>query len=332
MSPHLNIRGNDYQQEIPTQPPKEVNLYALDNLDNVESLDKLLPKNKKPPNSREPDSTTSQLPKLATRNSRKSKREIYYPESDGKRMAYSTFHARVMVTIYHNLSKLFAQHFVAIDLLWYPIENNKKKSLAPDIMVALGRPRKDVGCYKQWEQENVPPQVVFEILSPGNRPKEMKNKLEFYEQYGVQEYYLYDPEKQIMQGYIREGTRLETIPTMESWQSPLLKIWFRTNETSNWWFYLPNGQPFLTYEEIDKNAEFLAKWLEVEKRRVEAEARRAEAESQRAEAATQRAETATQRAETAEAREVAERQQREALESKLVAMAAKLRALGLEVD
>ena len=33
------------------------------------------------------------------------------------------------------------------------------------------------------------PQVVFEVLSPGNTPAEMKRKRLFYERYGVKEYY-----------------------------------------------------------------------------------------------------------------------------------------------
>jgi Uma2 family endonuclease len=37
--------------------------------------------------------------------------------------------------------------------------------------------------------------VVFEILSPGNRLAEMMAKFEFYDRYGVEEYYIYDPDR-----------------------------------------------------------------------------------------------------------------------------------------
>jgi len=33
--------------------------------------------------------------------------------------------------------------------------------------------------------------VVFEVLSPGNTLTEMLEKREFYERYGVEEYYIY---------------------------------------------------------------------------------------------------------------------------------------------
>jgi len=41
--------------------------------------------------------------------------------------------------------------------------------------------------------------VVFEILSPGNRLKEMTKKFKFYDDYGVEEYYLSDPDVRISQ-------------------------------------------------------------------------------------------------------------------------------------
>lgn len=85
--------------------------------------------------------------------------------------------------------------FVAYDLFWYPVEGRPEVRLAPDVLVALGRPKGHRGSYMQWLEERVAPQVVFEILSPGNRPAEMVRKFEFYQRYGVQEYYVYDPEK-----------------------------------------------------------------------------------------------------------------------------------------
>ena len=84
---------------------------------------------------------------------------------------------------------------MAGDLLWYPVQGKPKIRTAPDAMVAFGRPKGYRGSYKQWEEEGIAPQVVFEVLSPGNRPKDLVRKFRFYEQYGVEEFYLYDPEK-----------------------------------------------------------------------------------------------------------------------------------------
>jgi Uma2 family endonuclease len=60
-------------------------------------------------------------------------------------------------------------------------------------MVAIGRPKGHRGCYKQWEEGGIAPQVVFEVLSPSNSVKEMNDKRAFYDTYGVEEYYVYDP-------------------------------------------------------------------------------------------------------------------------------------------
>ena len=122
------------------------------------------------------------------------KSTIIYPESDGKLMADNTKQFRWITVIHGNLSWLFANNemvFVAGDLLWYPVEGSPKITQAPDIMIAFGAPKGDRGSYKQWEENNIAPQVVFEILFPGNTKKEMSKKLLFYDCYGVEEYYIY---------------------------------------------------------------------------------------------------------------------------------------------
>ena len=123
--------------------------------------------------------------------------QIIYPERDGQPMSDNTKQFRWIVTIQGGLDSLFAGDpsvFVAGDLLWYPVEGDNKTRIAPDAMVVFGRPKGDRGSYLQWREDNIPPQVVFEVLSPGNRLGEMLKKLKFYERYGVEEYYMYDPD------------------------------------------------------------------------------------------------------------------------------------------
>src|SRR5436190_797362 len=120
-----------------------------------------------------------------------------YPDDDGQPMSDNTLQFKWIVLIKECLETLFrhdANVFVAGDLLWYPEEGNPKVRQAPDAMVVLGRPKGYRGSYKQWEEGGLAPQVVFEILSPGNRAPQMQLKFQFYEKYGVEEYYLYDPE------------------------------------------------------------------------------------------------------------------------------------------
>ncbi|OYD96925.1 hypothetical protein CDG76_09265 [Nostoc sp. 'Peltigera membranacea cyanobiont' 210A] len=190
--------------------------------------------------------------------------EVIYPDSDGQPVANNTIKFGWIVEIKQNLDWLFADDpnvFVAGDLFWYPVEGRNKIVNAPDVLVVLGRP-KGVGvarrrhrlCYQQWKEEGIAPQVVFEILSPGNRQAEMDKKLLFYDRYGVEEYYIYDPEKNNLSGWLRNEDGLDVIPQMEDWVSPRLKIRFALSpETLQ--LYRPDGERFLTYTEISRNAE-----------------------------------------------------------------------------
>jgi len=204
---------------------------------------------------------------------------IIYPDSDGQPMSDNTKQFRWIVTIKENLEILFANNpevFVAGDLLWYPVEGDNKTRIAPDAMVVFGRPKGDRGSYKQWEENNISPQVVFEILSPGNRLKEMTKKLLVYQQYGVEEYYIYDPDEVELTGLIRSGDRLAEIEAINGWISPRLGIRFElTSDTLE--IFRPDGQRFLTSVELDglreqerQRAEDAIAQLEAEKQRYQA--------------------------------------------------------------
>ncbi len=124
--------------------------------------------------------------------------ESIYPASDGKPMADNSKQFRWITTIEGNLEILFAHEpdiFIAGGMLWYPVARNNKISQAPDVMVVFGRPKGDRGSYIQVEEGDIAPQVVFEILSPSNTKGELEKKFDFYETYGVEEYYVYDPHR-----------------------------------------------------------------------------------------------------------------------------------------
>ena len=117
-------------------------------------------------------------------------------------------------------------------------------------MVAIGRPKGDRGSYQQWREEGIAPQVVFEIRSPGNRLGEMHRKLRFYEQYGVSEYYLYDPDRLDFTGWMRSEDRLESIEQPTDWISLLLGIRFKL-EPDGLVIYRPEGQTFSSFIDLD---------------------------------------------------------------------------------
>jgi Uma2 family endonuclease len=196
-------------------------------------------------------------------------KKITYPDDDGLPMSNNTEQFDWIVTIKENLECLFADDphiFVAGDLLWYPIEGDNMICAAPDAMVVFGRPKGKRGSYMQWLENAIAPQVAFEILSPGNRAAEMVKKFKFYERYGVEEYYLYDPERVDLTGWQRVGRELEAIDQINGWISPRLNIRFDLSG-EQLEIYFPNGQKFTNLKEVLKQlAEERQKTLQAEER------------------------------------------------------------------
>ncbi len=182
-----------------------------------------------------------------------SSEKIIYPDRDGKPMSDNTLQFYWIVIIKENLELLFSNNpkvFVAGDLLWYPIQGNKKIRRAPDIMVVLGRPKGYRGSYKQWLEHHIAATVVFEIISPGNTVQEMGSKFEFYQNYGVQEYYVYNPHLNFLEGWYRKNNLLEGIKGIQGWISPNLGIKFELlAETLA--IYGPDGEKFYSFVELD---------------------------------------------------------------------------------
>lgn len=198
--------------------------------------------------------------------------QTLYPDSDGKPMAENTEQYEWIVRIVENLKTLLQDQtaFVAGDLLWYPVQVEKDEtppSQAPDAMVVLGRPAGYRGSYQQWQEDGIAPQVVFEIISPSNTFAEMADKQRFYQRYGTQEMYFYNPKTKNFWGFIKKEQVWEFISDLHlPWISPLLQIQFRMFEDGLDLFY-PNGKPFktlaeLTQERDQAQAERDAAWAE----------------------------------------------------------------------
>jgi Uma2 family endonuclease len=167
-------------------------------------------------------------------------------------MADNTKQMRWIVVLFGNLSALFAGRkdvFIAGDLLWYPVEGQPEINNAPDVLVVFGRPPGDRGSYKQWEEDNIPLTVVFEILSPSNSVLEMDDKRDFYEEYGVEEYYLYDPTTNRLKVWVRRGEVFRQVRPADGFVSPRLGVRFDLSgaEMVVWG---PDGQRFLTFEQL----------------------------------------------------------------------------------
>ncbi|MBC8142354.1 MAG: Uma2 family endonuclease [Armatimonadetes bacterium] len=200
--------------------------------------------------------------------------EIIYPESDGKRMADSTEQARWMTFLYSNLENWYKEDpnvFVAIDLLWYPVKGESKTTYAPDVMLVFGRPKFPRRSYLQWEENDVAPQVVFEIVSRTNTPGEMMAKSAFYQRYGVEECYLYDPDTGSLEVVLFTPQGLQYIAVQHEWTSPRLGIRFVPVARAPMEVYLPDGEPFRTLAEQTALTRFHSERADAERERADAE-------------------------------------------------------------
>ena len=184
--------------------------------------------------------------------------EIIYPESDGKPMGENTLHIQCIIDLFTGLRALFADRpnvFAATNLFWYPVKGKPKIVQAPDVMVAFGRPKGDRPSYKQWEEGGQPPHVVIEVLSPSNTPDVLAKRYGFYEKYGVEEYYQYDPYLHELEAWTRGRRRFRVVPSADGYVSPRLGVRFEAPRGTPMRVVGPDGRPFRSYEELIADAD-----------------------------------------------------------------------------
>ena len=115
--------------------------------------------------------------------------ETEYTESDGQPISENTRHGAAIVSLRNALQ---LHYHGRGDLLLYREAGNRKKSIGPDILVALGVPEGRRASYQVWRKGKVPDSVM-EVSSPESREGDRSVKRERYESLGVGEYFLYDP-------------------------------------------------------------------------------------------------------------------------------------------
>ena len=121
---------------------------------------------------------------------------VEYPASDGKPMAETDVHRQLMSDLIFELSNFFkdeADVYVSGNLLLYYVEGNPGKRVAPDVFVARGVGNGARRVYKLWE-ERAAPDVVIELSSRQTWHEDVDEKFELYQELGIKEYFLFDPE------------------------------------------------------------------------------------------------------------------------------------------
>lgn len=204
---------------------------------------------------------------------------IEYPSGDGKPMAETWLHVQAIMLLHQALEDFFGDKsdaFVASDLLWYWQEGSPERRVAPDVMVIPGVGRHPRRSFFSWEEGGAVPAVVFEMASRGTVDEDLTAKFFQYEELGVREYFLFDPEGTNMvprfQGYRLNGTAYRRLRDTEL--ASELGFGLRAEETMLRLIDLKTGQPIPTRAEA----------VEAERQRADAEKQRADTEKQRADA------------------------------------------------
>ena len=205
-----------------------------------------------------------------------------YPETDGKPMAASDMHRRILTRIIQTLENHFTQRpevYVSGDILMYYVEGQPQKVVSPDVLVTFGIGQKPRLTYKVWEEGKVP-DFVMEFSSKSTYRNDLGEKMALYASLGIRDYVLYDAEglylpTPLMGFTLVDGRYVAISPNADDGiYSEVLGLEFRLRDI-----------------EVGIYDPVLGSWLQTP----------TEAAESRAETAESRAETAESRAKNAEA-------------------------------
>ncbi len=139
--------------------------------------------------------------------------------------APSSGHQNIAGQIYKEIGlylkgQLCKSFFAPFDVYLPSIKGDGQTVVQPDICVVCDVTKiEKKGCVGS-------PDLVIEILSPGNVKKEIKDKYEIYQEAKVKEYWLIYPAEQVLQVYILEKDKyigLRPLTTGDIYKSKVLK-------------------------------------------------------------------------------------------------------------
>jgi Uma2 family endonuclease len=121
---------------------------------------------------------------------------IEYPETDGEPVAETDVHIHLMFALNFALRNFFRNDvnvYVGSNLFIYYVEGQPGKRIAPDVFVARGVGKEARRIYKLWEEGHAP-DIAIELSSRQTWREDLHVKWRLYEQLGVSEYFIFDPE------------------------------------------------------------------------------------------------------------------------------------------
>jgi Uma2 family endonuclease len=143
--------------------------------------------------------------------------KIEYPESDGKPMAETPLHMRVMWDSIQTLNYWYDSDpnvYVWGNMFLYYRRGDPSAAVSPDVMAVIGVDKtKERRVFKTWEEKRKPSGII-EVTSRKTKREDQKDKFLLYRDIlKVKEYFLFDPFgeylKQALIGYrLRAGEYL----------------------------------------------------------------------------------------------------------------------------
>jgi Uma2 family endonuclease len=155
-----------------------------------------------------------------------------YPTSDGKPMAETDHHRKLMTALIQALDHWFAADpaaYVSGNLLLFYEKGDKRRHIAPDVFVIFGVPKGLRPNFLIWEEKKTP-DVVIELTSKTTKAEDTTKKWRLYEEkLKVKEYFLFDPYEDYLapsfQGYRRVRGKFQPIaPAGDRLPSDLLRL------------------------------------------------------------------------------------------------------------
>ena len=146
--------------------------------------------------------------------------DLDYPTSDGRPMAETDWHRKLMTALIETLTAFFAalpRVYVSGNLLVFYEPGNRRRHLAPDVFVVRGVAKHDRPNYLIWRERKAP-EFVIELTSSTTRREDVAHKFALYrDTLRAKGYFLFDPFKDYldppMQGYrLRKGNYVSIKP------------------------------------------------------------------------------------------------------------------------
>jgi Uma2 family endonuclease len=127
------------------------------------------------------------------------KGRVFRSAAAAPRRIHQEISGKVFTRLFNFLEKHPCKVYEAPFDVRLPVKSRKNEDVdtvvQPDICVICDNSKlDDLGCIGA-------PDLIIEILSPGNNKKELKNKYEVYEESGIKEYWIIHPHEQTVMTY-----------------------------------------------------------------------------------------------------------------------------------